>query len=418
MPDHIKYGSTTLWTAGASPNVVFVAERDINGRTHTFQELGDLSTDIFRGSKRKNKIYTIVMSLIVPAGSVYTLRELKAWWTDAHGGLGGEQVLECETSGGVHYLLAVANAPQWGEEHGPAWVEVVQEYEAATPLWYSAEQSASTYFNGTTPVSLACNNVGKTPAWVRLLIENEVDTPKVSYSTEWELEFNLAMSGGDELTANCLTPASVWYTPYGGAAAKAYGYLSFASLPRKAKLAVGNHNLTLEAGADNPELIANPDLETAGAGPPTFLNWTELLTHGTVNDEGVDVHGGSHAARLDSTADDVDHYIFQTFAVIPGETYSWSFWTHGDGVNDGLYGARDITNGAWIIDRQTTHTGVTGAVYEQVTETITIPAGCVSLRIYLNGTGVNGGSAYFDDVSLVNLGKCTVYWKNWFEALP
>jgi hypothetical protein len=39
------------------------------------------------------------------------------------------------------------------------------------------------------------------------------------------------------------------------------------------------------------------------------------------------------------------------------------------------------------------------------------------MRIYLNGTGVNAGVAYFDDVSLVRIGGCTAYWRNLYEAL-
>ena len=415
MPESLTFDGVTLWTE-ASINVVFKSEQDIDGRVYVIEELGDTGANLYRGSKRANRAYTIKVDLV--AGGGFTLDELKAWWRATHSADGGLRTLARVTASGTTcYLDCVPETPQFAESNNPTYCEVQQEYTAPTPLWYTAEVSASADFDGVTPVSLACNNVGDVPAWPRLLIENEVDTPKVSYSTEWEIEFDLDMVGGDALAVNCKTPASAWYTPSGGAAARAYGYRTAATSFRKARLAVGNHNLTLVADASTPELIANPGFETAGAGPPTFLSWVELLTHGTVTDEGADVHAGSHAALLTSTAADTDHYIHQSFVVVPGEKYTLSFWTHGDGVNDGLYGVRDLTNGAWIIDRTTQHTGVTGAAYTLVSATFTIPVACISLRIYLNGTGVNAGKVYFDDASLVNEGSCTVYWHNLYEAL-
>lgn len=417
MPEHLKYGGTTLWTE-ASTSVAIRGEKDLNGRTHVIEALGDISTNLFRSSKRDNRSYTVVADLLVQgAVSGNALRVLKQAWEEAHPSLGGLRVVERETATGVYYLDAIAQTPQWGEEHGPAWAEVTQEYLAPTPLWYGPETHASANFNGATPVTLTCVNAGNVDAWIRIVVNGAVEAPKIA-ATDWEIEFALiALAQGDELAISTKTPATAWYTPAGGAAAIAYGYRTDATSFRLARLPSGSTDLTLTASA-GAELIANTGFETAGAAPPTFLNWTELLTHGSVNDEAADVHGGSHAAKLISTAADNDHYVFQTFVVVPGEKYLWTFWTHGDGVNDGLYGARDLTNGAWIIDRTTTHTGVTGAVYTQVTVTVTIPAGCISLRLYLGGTGVNAGVTYYDDVSLTNLALCTVYWRPYYEALP
>lgn len=249
MPERVVYNGTTLWTAGASPNVAFNREVDLTGRTHVIEELGDTSTNIYRGSKRNTRSYEITCDLI--AGGAFTLAQLIAWWEETHSADGGLRVLLRETGTGVFYLDCVPEAPKWGSDNGPVWIEVVQTYTAPTPLWYGAETSANGNFNGGAPVTIVCNNAGNVASCVRLEIENEVDTPKVSLGTTWEIEFDLAMAGGDLLEVACKTPASAWYTPVGGAATRAYGYRTEATSFRKAKLQPGNNNVVISATAGN-----------------------------------------------------------------------------------------------------------------------------------------------------------------------
>jgi len=245
VPESLKFDGTTLWTE-ASTNVVFKTEQDLDGRVHVIEELGDTGTNIYRGSKRSNRSYVVKFDLV--AGGGYTLDELKAWWRETHSADGGLRTLARVTaSGATNYLACVPEAPKFAEGNNPIECEVIQEYTAPTPLWYTAEVNASTNFNGVTPVSLACNNVGDVPTWARIVIDGAVEDPKVAYGTEWEIEFALTLGAGDELAIVCKTPASAWYTPSGNPAERAYGYRTAATSFRKAKIPTGNNNLTLTA---------------------------------------------------------------------------------------------------------------------------------------------------------------------------
>ena len=248
MPEHLTYGGVALWTE-ASTSVAIKAEKDLNGRTHVIEALGDISTNLFRSSKRDNRSYTVVADLLVQgAVSGNALRVLKQTWENAHPSLGGLQVLERETATGVYYLDAVAQAPQWGEYQGPAVAEVTQEYLAPTPLWYGAEVHADANFNGVTPVTLTCVNAGDVDAWIRIVIDGAVENPLIE-ATDWEIGFELDIEAGDELAISTKTPATAWFTPSGGAAAIAYGYRTLATSFRLARLPKGSTDLTLSADA-------------------------------------------------------------------------------------------------------------------------------------------------------------------------
>jgi len=248
VPERIVYNGTPLWTAGASPNVAFKREVDLTGRTHVIEELGDTSTNIYRGSKRNTRSYEITCDLI--AGGAFTLAQLIAWWEETHSADGGLRVLLRETGTGVFYLDCVPEAPKWGSDNGPVLIEVVQTYTAPMPLWYGAETSANGNFNGGAPVTIVCANAGDVPSWVRLVLEDAVEDPLIE-GADWEIEFALTMGAGDELAVNCQTPASAWYTPAGGAATRAYGYRTEATSFRKAKLQPGNNNVVISATAGN-----------------------------------------------------------------------------------------------------------------------------------------------------------------------
>jgi len=248
MVQRLEYGGVALWQEGSATHL-FLSERDVNGRVHVIEELGDLDTDLYRGSKRSQRTYGVKFDLI--AGGGFTLAELRAAWEVAHSKEGGLRTIERETgSGAVLYLDAVPEAPQWGDDQGPVVLSVAQEYTAPTPLWYAAEATASDNFDGANPVALACNNLGDAPTWIRLLIDGPVEDPKIAYGTEWELEFNIELLVGDTLAIICKTPASAWYTPIAtGIPARAYGWKTDATMFRLAKLPTGNHDLTLTATA-------------------------------------------------------------------------------------------------------------------------------------------------------------------------
>jgi hypothetical protein len=149
--------------------------------------------------------------------------------------------------------------------------------------------------------------------------------------------------------------------------------------------------------------------ETAGAGDPDFFEgWGEAAGDGAIADETTLVHSGSHAAKLTSGASDNTRVTNGLPRVSPGQTYTYSFYTRGDGSNAGKFAIRDNTNNTWIVSLQTT--GVSGTSYTEVSGQFVAPAGCHELIVYLWGPSANGGIAYFDDLTITGPVDCSGYY--------
>ena len=150
------------------------------------------------------------------------------------------------------------------------------------------------------------------------------------------------------------------------------------------------------------ERLSNVGFETAGAGgADVFGSWVEAAGDGAIADETTAMHGGAHAAKLTAGATPASTpSLYQEITpVVPGHGYNVSFWTKGDGSNAGRWGLWDATNEAWLTNYNTISTGVTGDWYEKEAQ-VWAPAGCLALRIYFFAPAVEGGIAYFDDVSI------------------
>lgn len=261
----LTWNGTALWDEdGSTPRVIALEEQDLGGVLHTFEQTGDPYAEQYRGSRRQRGSY--VFTAVLKVDGTYTnVQALKAWWKGLHNGELGLKVLARGTvAGATLYLDCVAEEPEWSDEKHSS-IRVTQKYTPPTPYWRSAEQSAAGNFNGTTPVNISCNNAGAIPSWIRAAIAGAVTDPKLAGSG-WVIEFDLTLSAGDALALSCKTPASAWYTPSGGSAARAWGYRTEASSARNAKLPTG--------GASNVVLTA-----AAGAGAITiyWYNWYEAL---------------------------------------------------------------------------------------------------------------------------------------------
>ncbi len=131
--------------------------------------------------------------------------------------------------------------------------------------------------------------------------------------------------------------------------------------------------------------------------PANWANWVENEGDGSLVDEPTLVHGGSHAAKATAGVS-ADTYVYQDATVTAGKLYKLTFWTRGDGTYAGRYRVYDNTNAADTIALAST--AVPGTTYAQVTAYFTAPAGCSSVRLYLECPSAAGGIAYFDDVSI------------------
>ncbi len=147
------------------------------------------------------------------------------------------------------------------------------------------------------------------------------------------------------------------------------------------------------------EIVGNPGFETAGTGgADVWDGWTEDAGNGALANETTLVHGGSDAAKITAGAG-ANTYVVQFPACVAERTYALSFWTRGDGTNQGRYLVNDITGG-YVPIISLRNTGNATTTYTQVINTFRTPAACVNIGIYLYCSTVNTGIAYFDDVTI------------------
>ena len=145
-------------------------------------------------------------------------------------------------------------------------------------------------------------------------------------------------------------------------------------------------------------IVLNPGFETSGGGgSDVFANWVEAPgTGGAITKDTTYYHNGLASCKLVQGTADCN--IYQDFDVTPERTYAVTFWTRGDGVNDGRYKFRDVTHSTDI--GTITSTGVTGTSFQEIKTSVTTPTGCTNLRIYFYPGATSTWYAYFDDADI------------------
>lgn len=155
-------------------------------------------------------------------------------------------------------------------------------------------------------------------------------------------------------------------------------------------------------GASQTEMVVNGGFETAGGGgADIWADWTEQVTNGALaNDVGI-VHGGVDSAKITAGASR-DTGVYSTITVVPDKRYRFSFWSYGDGTNEGRYIVYDNTN--FVAIQALTGSGNTAAAWAKTICEFTVPAECVAVRLYLRCANLDATVVYFDDVSLTQIG--------------
>lgn len=182
--------------------------------------------------------------------------------------------------------------------------------------------------------------------------------------------------------------------------------------------------------SDGSQLCNNAGFETftgtEGDGTSdAFDVWTEVNSSGNLTEASTTKHGGDYAVKL--TYGTAAAYVYHSYYVMPGQTYSVTFWTRGDGTKAGRIAPYTGTGTAiqFTMDGSSytgaTSTGVTGTDYTMKTITFTVPAACttVGIRLY---SPVSAGVAYFDDVTITATnGWVNVsgnIWKKYCNSTP
>ena len=168
--------------------------------------------------------------------------------------------------------------------------------------------------------------------------------------------------------------------------------------------------------ASSANLAANSGFETAGGGGgDIWANWTESAAG--MLDEGVIVHGGTHAAKFTIGASPVASVTKATGFLIAGHRMRLTFWTRSDDSGGSLrFSIWDPTNAAWVTnegppgDPAHIPTGVKGTTYTEVIYEFVVPAGTDTVWTTFAGSDYySGGPAvsYLDDVEIVDLDGVT-----------
>lgn len=157
--------------------------------------------------------------------------------------------------------------------------------------------------------------------------------------------------------------------------------------------------------------VLNPGFETGGTGgdfdggaeaddgaSDTFNSWTNQSVNdanGNKVEATTTVAAGSYAIKL-SYGTGFCQARQDIVGLTAGQLLYSTFWTRGDGSQEGRYGIECPNGGALLVGG---NTGVSGAVYTDLKALTAVRAGETSIRAYIrNPSGV--GTAYFDDFSV------------------
>jgi hypothetical protein len=130
----------------------------------------------------------------------------------------------------------------------------------------------------------------------------------------------------------------------------------------------------------------------AASNSTLYADDASLYLTGSIEDNAL-AHAGDHAARIIGAAG-TQPYIYQTAVSTPEARAKFSFWSKGS-LEYQLY---DVTNAVEIYAG-----AVSGEDWHGTSYQFWIPVDCVSLKVTF--TGVQGGIADLDDVSLLEYGE-------------
>lgn len=145
-------------------------------------------------------------------------------------------------------------------------------------------------------------------------------------------------------------------------------------------------------GVANISALRNDSFDEAGSGgADVFTFWQELLGNGSVSrdDNGL----GSYCCKLNSGTLQTTE-VYQDVNLRPGAQVTLTYSTKGNGVVAGRIGVYDVTHSADVIAVKST--GRTSGSWGELTETFTVPAGCLTIRVRLLCPASNSVDTWFD----------------------
>ena len=167
--------------------------------------------------------------------------------------------------------------------------------------------------------------------------------------------------------------------------------------------------------AERSELVTNGDFETYtgtqdDGTTDSYSGWLVYDIEGTIEATAT-VHSGNNALKLTRTSGTIKSNVkvTQDITVEGNKDYILSFYTRGDGTDDGTYSIYNVTTGGYISNY--IHTGVSDTTYTEVIYVFTTPPNTTSIRIQLAANdNTDLATIYYDDVSIKRIGE-VAHWK-------
>lgn len=152
--------------------------------------------------------------------------------------------------------------------------------------------------------------------------------------------------------------------------------------------------------ANFKRLVINGGFETDGGSPPVAANWSEFIAGGDsiTAETNLDfVASGARAIELVNGGGGSSNISQDIEGFVPHGVYRISFATRGDGTVGGQYAIYDVVNTGYMVEQVATDVISTG--YRRITNELTMPEGCTTVRLYLFVPSATG-SAWYDDVEV------------------
>lgn len=151
------------------------------------------------------------------------------------------------------------------------------------------------------------------------------------------------------------------------------------------------------------ERVVNGSFEVAGAGGADVVAWWSESygsdSTGLIERTSTTSTDGTYSLKITASAAGGYAGVTQYIKTAPSVSLTLSLDTKGNGTHSARYAVYDATNSAWII--ATTSAGNTTTSWATTSVTVTVPATCTYLRLYIQSPAQGtGGVVYVDNISL------------------
>lgn len=165
-------------------------------------------------------------------------------------------------------------------------------------------------------------------------------------------------------------------------------------------------------GADK---LTNSDFETAGGGgADVFSWWTEFVGTGAITQDTTTFYSGAKSLKLLAGSTKNTYLNSPNVTVTPGQPYLWTFYTYGDGSNDGKYSVYDITHSKFLLQGHfTRHAGTSFRRREVL---FIPPAGCTAVQLFFLCPAVDTGFVINDLSSLKTWTPPSYFYDNFARS--